>query len=39
MLSGKMPGDLVVLAADTDYNTNNIGLVGLMQTGIDYTLG
>jgi serralysin len=39
LADGKMPGDLVVLAADTDYNTNNIGLVGLMQTGIEYTLG
>ena len=39
LADGKMPGDLVVLAADTDYNTTNIGLVGLMQTGIDYTLG
>jgi serralysin len=38
LADGKMPGDLVVLAADTDYNTNNIGLVGLMQTGIEYTL-
>ena len=39
LADGMMPGDLVVLAADTDYNTNNIGLVGLMQTGIEYTLG
>ncbi len=37
LTDGKMPGDLVVLAADTDYNINNIGLVGLMQTGIEYT--
>ncbi len=39
LADGMMPGDLVVFAADTIYNTNNIGLVGLMQTGIDYTLG
>ena len=38
MLSdGMKPGDLVVLAADTSFNTNNIGLVGLIQTGVEYT--
>lgn len=38
MLSdGMKPGDLVVLAADTSFNTNNIGLVGLVQTGVEYT--
>jgi hypothetical protein len=31
-------GDLVVLAADTTFNTSNINLVGLMQTGMEYTL-
>ena len=38
MLSdGMAPGDLVVLAADTVFNTDNIELVGLVQTGIEYT--
>lgn len=34
---GMKAGDLVVLAADTSLNTTNIGLVGLIQTGIEYT--
>lgn len=29
-------GDLVVLAADTSFNTININLIGLTQTGIEY---
>lgn len=29
---------LTVLAADLDLNTNNIGLIGLAQTGIEYSL-
>ena len=29
---------LTVLAADMDLNTTNIGLVGLAQTGIEYSL-
>ena len=33
---GMKPGDLVILAADTSFNTTNIGLVGLVQTGIEY---
>jgi subtilisin-like proprotein convertase family protein len=33
---GMKPGDLVVLAADTSFNTANINLVGLAQTGIEY---
>jgi hypothetical protein len=38
MLSdGMAPGNLVVLAADTVFNTDNIELVGLVQTGIEYT--
>jgi Ca2+-binding RTX toxin-like protein len=37
LTDGMKPGDLVVLAADTPFNTNNIGLVGLIQTGIEYT--
>lgn len=37
LTDGMKPGDLVVLAADTSFNTNNIGLVGLIQTGIEYT--
>jgi hypothetical protein len=32
-------GDLVVLAADTSFNTTNINLVGLAQTGIEYLVG
>jgi len=31
------PGDFVVLAADTTFNTANINQVGLVQTGIEYT--
>jgi Ca2+-binding RTX toxin-like protein len=34
---GMKPGDLVVLAADTSFNTANINLVGLALTGIEYT--
>ena len=38
MLSdGMKPGDLVVLAADTTFNSLNINLVGLSQIGIEYT--
>jgi subtilisin-like proprotein convertase family protein len=33
---GMKPGDLVVLAADTSFNTTNINLVGLALTGIEY---
>ena len=29
-------GGLTVLAANTTFNTNNINLVGLSQTGLDY---
>lgn len=36
LTDGMKPGHLVVLAADTSFNTNNIGLVGLVQTGIEY---
>ncbi len=39
LLDGGMTvGALTVLAADLDLNTNNIGLVGLAQTGIEYSL-
>jgi len=34
---GMKPGDLVVLAADSSFNTANINLVGLALTGIEYT--
>lgn len=34
---GMTPGALVHLAADTSLNTTNINLVGLAQTGIEYT--
>ena len=37
LVDGMKPGDLVVLAADTTFNTANINLVGLVQTGIEYT--
>lgn len=34
--NGMPPGALAHLAADTSFNTVNINLVGLMQTGIEY---
>jgi len=34
---GMTPGELAQMAADTSINTNNINLVGLAQTGIEYT--
>lgn len=34
--SGTKVGDLAVMAADTTYNTANINLTGLAQTGIEY---
>jgi hypothetical protein len=34
--NGTTPGALAHMAADTDFNTLNINLVGLMQTGIAY---
>ena len=37
LADGMKAGELVVLAADTAFNTSNIGLVGLIQTGIEYT--
>jgi hypothetical protein len=37
LADGMKAGDLVVLAADTALNTTNIGLVGVIQTGIEYT--
>ncbi|MFY9128285.1 MAG: hypothetical protein WAO82_06335 [Limnohabitans sp.] len=33
---GLKPGDFVVMAADHILNTTNIGLIGLVQTGIEY---
>jgi serralysin len=36
LVDGMKAGDLVVLAADTTFNTTNINLVGLAQTGIEY---
>ena len=38
MADGMKTGDLVVLAADTAFNTTNIGLVGLTQSGIEYSI-
>jgi len=35
--AGMTPGALARLAADTSFNTTNINLVGLAQTGIEYT--
>ena len=37
LVDGMKAGDLVVLAADTTFNTANINLVGLAQIGIEYT--
>jgi subtilisin family serine protease len=37
LVDGMKPSDLVILAADTTFNTANINLVGLAQTGIEYT--
>jgi hypothetical protein len=37
LASGTKVGDLAVLAADTSFNTTNINLTGLAQTGIEYT--
>jgi hypothetical protein len=37
LTDGMKFGDLVVLAADTSFNTTNINLIGLAQTGIEYT--
>jgi hypothetical protein len=34
--NGMAPGALAHLAADTSFNTTNINLVGLAQTGIEY---
>ena len=36
LTDGMKAGDLVALAADTVFNTSNINLVGLAQTGIEY---
>ena len=36
LTDGMKAGDLVALAADTAFNTTNINLVGLAQTGIEY---
>ena len=36
LADGMKPGDLVVMAADLPLNTYNIGLVGLMQTGVEF---
>ena len=36
LTDGMKVGDLVVLAADTSFNTTNINLVALAQTGIEY---
>ena len=34
--NGMSAGALTLLAADTAFNTTNIDLVGLVQTGIEY---
>jgi hypothetical protein len=36
LADGMKAGDLVALAADTSFNTTNINLVGLSQSGIEY---
>ena len=33
---GMTPGALAQLAGDTEFNTNNINLVGLASTGLEY---
>ena len=37
LADGMKAGDLVVLAADTNFNTSNINIVGLALTGIEFT--
>jgi serralysin len=37
LAEGTKPGDLVVLAGDFYLNTNKIGLIGLSQTGIEFS--
>jgi len=37
LAEGTKPGDLVVLAGDFSLNLNKIGLVGLAQTGIEFS--
>jgi len=37
LASGTKAGDLAVMAADSSFNTNNINLTGLVQSGIEYT--
>jgi hypothetical protein len=39
LVDGMTPGDLVVMAGDLSLNTNNIGLVGLTQTGVEFHSG
>ena len=39
LVDGMKPGDLVVMAGDLSLNTNNIGLVGLTQTGVEFHSG
>jgi len=36
LADGMKVGDFVVLAAETSFNTTNINLVGLVQTGVEY---
>jgi hypothetical protein len=37
LADGTKPGDLVVLAGDFSLNIQKIGLVGLSQTGIEFS--
>ena len=37
LLDGMKPGDMVVQASGTTFNTVNINLVGLAETGIELT--
>jgi hypothetical protein len=39
LVDGMTPGDLVVMAGDLSLNNNNIGLVGLMQNGVEFVVG
>ncbi len=37
LADGMTPGALAQMAADTSFNTTKINLVGLTQTGLEYT--
>ena len=39
LADGMKAGDLVLMAGDLSLNANNIGLVGLMQSGVEFVFG